>query len=242
MSKSNALRQSARDFWHGSHTVPRTRWTAASKWRPSLSTFLILNFGLYLFGTGEALFVQAGLGNGPWTVFSQGVSKRTGLPLGLSTLLISAVVLLLWVPLKQRPGLGTIANMIVIAGALQIGITVIPPAHELWLSVLMVLAGIVGIGAASGLYLTCGLGPGPRDGWMTAIHFKTGIPVARVRMAIEVLVLTIGWLLGGVVGFGTLAFAFLIGRSLAIWLGFVAKFAHTSQSLSDLDEIAELEG
>ena len=165
MSKSAQFRQSAKEFWRGSHTVPRTRWTASSKWRPSFSTFLILNFGLYLFGTGEALFVQAGLGNGPWTVFSQGVSRRTGLPLGASTLLISAIVLLLWVPLKQRPGLGTIANMIVIAGALQIGISVIPAEHKLWLSVLMVLAGIIGIGAASGLYLTCGLGPGPRDGF-----------------------------------------------------------------------------
>lgn len=229
-------------FLRGSHTVPRTNWTASAKWRPSVATFTILIFGLYLFGTGEALFVQAGLGNGPWTVFAQGVSKQTGLPLGVATLLISAVVLMLWWPLRQSPGLGTVANMIVIAGALQIGIAVIPPAHQLWVRILMVFAGIVGVGAASGLYLTCGLGPGPRDGWMTAIHFKTGIPVARVRMAIEILVLAIGWLLGGVVGFGTLAFAFLIGRSVAIWLGVVAKFTHPTSELGNLNEITELEG
>lgn len=238
MSQGTAIKA----FLRGSHTVPRTRWTASSKWRPSFFTFSVLNFGLYLFGTGEALFVQAGLGNGPWTVFAQGVNKQTGLPLGVATLLISAVVLLLWWPLKQRPGLGTIANMIVIAGALQIGIAVIPQAHLLWLRILMVAGGIIGIGAASGLYLTCGLGPGPRDGWMTAIHFRTGVSVARVRMAIEFLVLSIGWLLGGVVGIGTLAFAFLIGRSVAIWLGVVARFTHPTSELANLDEVAELEG
>ena len=183
-------------FWCGSRTIPKTKWSAPSKWRPSLRTFWILIFGLYLFGTGEALFVQAGIGNSSWTVFAQGVGKQAGLPLGVATFLTSAAVLILWWPLRERPGFGTIANMIVIAGALQIGITVIPAAHVLWLQVLMVLGGIVTIGAASGLYLTCGLGPGPRDGWMTAIHFRTGISVARVRLAIEILVLSIGWLLG----------------------------------------------
>lgn len=242
MSKWKSLVARARAFWRGSHTVPKTRWTAPSKWRPSVSTFLILIFGLYIFGTGEALFVQAGLGNSSWTVFAQGVGKQTGLPLGAATLLTSAVVLLLWWPLRQRPGFGTLANMIVIAGALQIGIWVIPIAHVRWIKVLMILAGIAIVGAGSGLYLTCGLGPGPRDGWMTAIHFRTGIPVARVRLAIEILVLGTGWLLGGVVGVGTLAFAFLIGRSVAIWLGIVAKFEHSSTNIAQLDEIAELEG
>ncbi len=242
MPKSRSLLIEARAFWRGSHTVPRTRWTAPSKWRPSISTFSILLLGLYLFGTGEALFVQAGLGNGPWTVFAQGVGKQTGLPLGVATLLVSALVLILWWPLRERPGLGTIANMIVIAGALQIGISVIPIVHVLWLRVLMVIGGIVSIGAASGLYLTCGLGPGPRDGWMTAIHFRTGIPVARVRLAIEVLVLGVGWLLGGVVGLGTIAFAFLIGRSVAIWLGVVSRFVHVTSNIATLDEITELEG
>jgi uncharacterized membrane protein YczE len=199
-------------------------------------------FGLYLFGTGEALFVQAGIGNASWTVFAQGISKRIGLPLGISSLLTSALVLVLWWPLRQRPGFGTIANMIVIAGALQIGITVIPAAHVFWIQVLMVLGGIVIIGAGSGLYLTCGLGPGPRDGWMTAIHFRTGISVARVRFGLEVTVLTVGWLLGGVVGIGTLVFAVLIGRSVAIWLGVVSKFVQPSTQIGDLHEIAEFEG
>jgi uncharacterized membrane protein YczE len=242
MSESSGVVAEIKTFLRGSHTVPKTKWTAPSRWRPSITTFCILIFGLYIFGTGEALFVQAGIGNGPWTVFAQGLGKQVGLSLGAATFLVSALVLVLWWPLKQRPGFGTIANMIVIAGALQIGITLIPAAHVLWLQVLMVLGGIVTIGAASGLYLTCGLGPGPRDGWMTAIHFRTGISVARVRMVLEVMVLTVGWLLGGMVGIGTLAFAFLIGRSVAIWLGFVSKFVHTSSAIGDLDEIVELEG
>lgn len=231
-----------RTFLRGSHTVPKTRWSAPSRWRPSLSTFFVLIFGLFIFGIGESLFVQAGLGNGPWTVFAQGVSKHTGLSLGLATFLISAVVLVLWVPLRERPGFGTIMNMIVIATALQLGITVIPKVHVLWLEIAMVIGGIAIIGAGSGLYLTSGLGPGPRDGWMTAVHFRTGIPVARVRMSIEILVLIVGWLLGGVVGIGTIAFAFLIGRSVAIWLGFVARFTHADNTLANLDDIAELEG
>jgi uncharacterized membrane protein YczE len=199
-------------------------------------------FGLYLFGTGEALFVQAGIGNGSWTVFAQGIGKRLGLSLGISTLLTSALVLVLWWPLRQKPGFGTIANMIVIAGALQIGIDVIPAAHILWIQILMVLGGIAIIGAGSGLYLTCGLGPGPRDGWMTAIHFRTGISVARVRLALEITVLTVGWLLGGVVGIGTIVFAVLIGRSVAIWLGIVSKFVQPSTGIGNLHDIAELEG
>ena len=242
MSASSSLLARFRSFWRGSHSVPLTRWTAPSKWRPSFQTFWILIFGLYLFGTGDALFVQAGIGNGPWTVFAQGVGRQLSLSLGAASLLVSAVVLLLWWPLKQRPGFGTIANMLVISGSLQIGITVIPVAHLLWLQILMVVSGIVMVGAASGLYLTCGLGPGPRDGWMTAIHFRTGISVARVRLAIEVLVLSIGWLLGGVVGIGTVAFAFLIGRSVAIWLGVVGKFVHSSTKLTDLSDVAEFEG
>lgn len=242
MSTAQEKSATLKVFLRGSHTVPKTNWTAPSRWRPSLSTFLILIFGLFLFGIGESLFVQAGLGNGPWTVFAQGVSRYTGLSLGLATFVISAGVLLLWVPLRERPGFGTVMNMIVIASSLQLGITVIPRVHLLWLEILMVVAGIAIIGAGSGLYLTSGLGPGPRDGWMTAVHFRTGIPVARVRMSIEILVLIIGWLLGGVVGFGTIAFAFSIGRSVAIWLGFVARFTHSDSVLSNLDDIAELEG
>lgn len=171
--------------------------------------------GLYAFGTGEALIVQGGLGVSPWTVLAQGLSTILPVSIGVATFLVSAVVLLLWIPLRERPGLGTIANAIVIAVALQVGVALVP-APDAWPAQLaLVLAGIAMIGAGSGLYLTTNLGPGPRDGWMTGIHRRTGWPVGRVRMGIELVVLTLGWLLGGTVGVGTVLFAVLIGPAVA---------------------------
>jgi uncharacterized membrane protein YczE len=170
--------------------------------------------GLWLFGTGEALLVAAELGNGPWTVLAQGVSSRTSLSIGLATFVISLVVLALWIPLRETPGLGTIANAVVISAALQVGVWLIPHPDPTWLKLLFVFVGVGLIGLGSGLYLTTNLGPGPRDGWMTGIHHKFDIPVSRVRLGIEVTVLLLGWLLGGTVGLGTVIFALLIGPSV----------------------------
>lgn len=170
--------------------------------------------GLWLFGTGEALLVVAELGNGPWTVLAEGISDRTPLTIGSATFVVSLVVLALWIPLRERPGLGTIANAVVIAAALQVGVWLLPTPEPLWLRVAFVIAGIAAIGFGSGLYLTTNLGPGPRDGWMTGIHQRFGWPVARVRLGIEVGVLALGWLLGGTVGFGTVLFALFIGPSV----------------------------
>jgi len=167
-----------------------------------------------LFGTGEALLVVAELGNGPWTVLAEGLTMWTPLTIGSATFVISCLVLLLWIPLRERPGLGTIANAIVIAAALQVGVWFLPHPDAMWLRVLFVLIGIAAIGLGSGLYLTTNLGPGPRDGWMTGIHTKFDIPVARVRLAIEITVLVLGFLLGGTVGLGTVIFALLIGPSV----------------------------
>ena len=209
----------------GSATVPRARWTATSRWRPGPSTLLVLVSGLSLFGLGQALQVQAGLGNGPWTVLAQGITVRTGLDLGLTSLAVGIGVLLLWVPLRERPGLGTVLNIFVIAATLSFGVRVIPPQGEPAVQFAMSIAGIVLVGLGSGLYLTCGVGPGPRDGWMTAMHHRSGWPIARVRLLIEVVVLGAGWLLGGAVGIGTILFALLIGRSVAYGLALVAAFA-----------------
>ena len=132
--------------------------------------------------------------------------------------IVSVAVLLLWIPLRQRPGLGTVANILVIAGALQLVVSFVPHPTHPTARLALVLAGIAFIGIGSGFYLTCNLGPGPRDGWMTGIHHRTGIPVARVRLAIEVTVLALGWLLGGTVGIGTVLFAVLIGPSVAYGL------------------------
>ncbi len=203
-------------------TIPKTSWTATSQWSLSLPRFLILIIGLSFFGFGEALLIQSTLGNAPWSVLSQGISKHTPLSLGWSTLLISTLVLLGWIPLKQRPGFGTIANIVVIAFTLQIGTDFFPIQHHtMWIRFLYVFVGIAFIGLASAFYITCGLGPGPRDGLMTGIHRVTGIRVGRVRLAIESIVFSIGWACGGRVGIGTLLFALLIGNSVAISLGLV---------------------
>ncbi|MGI9196083.1 MAG: YczE/YyaS/YitT family protein, partial [Candidatus Nanopelagicales bacterium] len=174
----------------------------------------------------EAMFVDSGLGNAPWTVFAQGVSIKTGIPLGLATFFISVTVLLLWIPLRERPGLGTVANAVVIATALQVMIWVLPSPEGLGWRWLQVAIGIALVGLGSGLYLTTNLGPGPRDGLMTAVHERTGIAVTPIRLSIEIVVLAIGWLLGGTVGLGTLAFAVFIGPAVGYGLRFVGWVAH----------------
>jgi uncharacterized membrane protein YczE len=201
-----------------SHTVPVTRWRSSSRWRTPPATFVVLIVGLWLFGTGEAMLVSSSLGNAPWTVLAQGLSTRLPISIGVATFLVSVVVLLLWIPLRERPGLGTISNAVVIALALQVMIEVIPTPDAGVLRLLLVVAGIAAIGIGSGLYLTTNLGPGPRDGWMTGIHVRTGWPVYVVRFGIEVTVVVVGWLLGGTVGVGTVLFALLVGPSVGYGL------------------------
>lgn len=220
-------------FLRPSRTVPTTRWSATSRWRARPLTLVVLIVGLWLFGTGEAFLVASGLGVGPWTVLAQGMSFRLDLPIGVTTFIVSAIVLLLWIPLKERPGIGTILNAVVIALALQVMIDVIPKATVVGVELGYVLLGIALIGLASGLYLTANLGPGPRDGWMTGLHLRFGWPVARVRLGIEVVVLLIGWLLGGVVGIGTVLFALLIGPSVGYGLRLVDHLAGTGSHTDD---------
>ncbi len=211
-------------------TIPRTSWTAHSPWSLSISRVLILTFGLTIFGFGEALLIQSTLGNAPWSVLSQGISRHSSLSLGWATFYLSIVVLLGWVPLKQRPGFGTLANIVVIAFSLQIGTDIFPIQHHtLWIRLAYVFGGIALIGCGSSFYITCGLGPGPRDGLMTGIHRVTGIRVGRVRLFIEIIVLSIGWVAGGRVGIGTLCFALFIGNSVAIWLGLVRHLENAIQ-------------
>lgn len=213
------------------HAVPLTRWRSDRRWTARPATLLVLVFGLWLFGTGEALVVVSDLGNGPWTVLAQGLALRTGLTIGWTTFLISAVVLLLWIPLKERPGLGTIANAVVIALALQVGVSVLPHSTTPLVQLVMVLGGIALIGIGSGLYLTTNLGPGPRDGWMTGLHMKFGWPIYGVRLGIEVFVVIIGWFLGGTVGIGTILFALLIGPFVGYGLKGVGALAGATRSV-----------
>mgnify|MGYP003343842869 CR=1 FL=1 len=206
------------------HSIPRTPWTAKSQWDLSLSRFLILFVGLALFGFGEAFLINSYLGNTPWAVFAQGLSKHIGINIGWSTFIISAFILIIWFLLKQRPGFGTVANMVVLAYFLQIGTDILPiEKGHFFFGLLEVIAGITVTGIGSALYITCGLGPGPRDGLMTTIHYRTGIRVLRVRLALELSVLVIGIIMGGRFGIGTVLYALSIGYSIAFFMGIVHR-------------------
>lgn len=210
-------------FFAPHKTIPITSWRAEHKWQLSPKRIAILFFGLSLFGLGDALLIQSHIGNAPWTVFAQGLSNRSGLSIGEATFFTSIFVLLIWIPLRERPGFGTLSNIVLIALFIEIGINVFPAQENYFLGIIFALVGIALVGAGSALYITCGLGPGPRDGAMTGLHRVTGVRVSRVRMAIEVTVLVAGWALGGTVGLGTLLFAGLIGNSIAISLGLLAR-------------------
>jgi uncharacterized membrane protein YczE len=178
-----------------------------------------LLFGLVLFGFGLALMVIADLGLSPWDVFHQGVSQRTGIPIGTVVIITGLLLLVLWIPLKERIGIGTIANAIVIGLTLDLFLLILPGQIDAlavrWLSMLL---GVLLVAIGSGFYIGAGLGPGPRDGLMTGITRRTGYPLGLVRGVLEIGVLIIGWLLGGTVGVGTLVFAFGIGPLVQFFL------------------------
>lgn len=207
-------------------TVPITPWRAKSRWDLSPLRVSILFFGLAIFGLGDSLFIQAGIGNAPWTVFAEGLTYKTGMSIGFATFFISVFVLLLWIPIKERPGFGTLSNIVLIATFIELGTHIFPEANSFAVGIIYNFIGISLVGIGSALYITCGLGPGPRDGAMTGLHYRTGVRVGRVRMAIEVTVLAIGFLMGGTVGVGTALFALFIGQSVAISLGILARLTH----------------
>lgn len=177
--------------------------------------------GLFLYGIAIAMMIKAALGIAPWDVLSQGIVLHTGLNYALVTNVIGALVLLLWIPIRQKPGIGTVANVLLIGPSIQVGLWVLPDATDLVPRILLLVGGLVVLAIATGLYIGARFGPGPRDGLMTGIHRRTGWPIWVVRTSIEVTVLAIGWLLGGNVGLGTLAFALLIGPMVNVtipWL------------------------
>ncbi len=230
-----------RALLRGSHTVPRTRFTAPAVWRPTPASLTALIVGLWLFGTGEALMLASQLGAAPWSVLAQGISMRTGLGIGWTTLGVSICVLALWIPLRQRPGLGTVMNIAVIALALGVTYPRVSTPQSLIGQLGLAFLGVGLIGLGSGFYLTSGHGPGPRDGWMTGLHRVTGWPVGRVRLLIEVTVLVLGWLLGGIVGVGTAIFALLVGQSVALGLAFAHWLSPRDGDVLDGDEFPEAE-
>jgi uncharacterized membrane protein YczE len=204
-------------------TVPVVPWTAKNRWDLSFKRVLILFFGLAIFGLGDGLIIQSGLGNAPWSVLAQGISLKSGLSIGTSTLIVGSLVLALWIPLRERPGFGTLSNIIIISLFIEIATNIFPKQESIVLGVIFTLAGIAMVGIGSSLYITCGLGPGPRDGAMTGLHQRTGVRVGRVRLGLEVVVSIVGALLGGTLGLGTLLFALLIGQSVAISFGLLAR-------------------
>ena len=177
-----------------------------------------LLIGLVAYGVAIALMVRGAVGVPPWDVLTQGLVLQTGLSFGLLTNIIGALVLLLWIPIRQKPGIGTIANVLLIGPSIELGLAFAPIPTELWQQVLLFLGGLALLSIASGLYIGARFGPGPRDGLMTGIHNRWGFKIWWVRSAIEITVLSIGWLLGGNVGLGTLAFALLIGPMVGLTL------------------------
>ena len=214
------------NFLKPAKKVPSTNWSSSDPMslKPKFSTITILIIGLWIFGTGDAIIVAAGLGVAPWTVLAQGIAEQINWTLGQTTFLVSVIVLLLWIPIKERPGLGTILNAILIALAIDVMLPHLPKPEVYVLQIIQVLIGTIFVGIGSGLYLTANLGPGPRDGWMTGIQRITDIPIARVRATIEMTVLLLGYYLGGTLGLGTIIFALLIGHVVAISLQLTGRF------------------
>jgi uncharacterized membrane protein YczE len=190
-----------------------------SRWRAGPGRLAALLAALWVFGIGEALLVAAKLGNSPWTVLAQGAGKQLGIPVGTMTVIISFLVLLAWIPLHQRPGLGTLANATVIGIAIDVMLPLLPGLHSLPVRLVAVAVGIALVGLGSGVYLSCRLGPGTRDGLMTGVHRQTGVSLRAVRTGIELSAVTVGFVLGGRVGIGTVAFALLIGPLVQFSVG-----------------------
>ena len=193
--------------------------------------------GLFLYGIGLALMVRAGIGVAPWDVLSQGVSLRTGLPFGLVTNILGALVLLLWIPIRVRIGVGTVANVLLLGSSAQLGLSVIPQQTVPVLQGLVFAGGLALVAVATGLYIGARLGPGPRDGLMTGIHHRTGWRIWIVRTGIEVVVLIAGVLLGGQFGIGTIAFALLIGPMVNVTMPLFHVPATTTRAAPQSEEV-----
>ena len=208
-------------------SVPTTNWSSEKplNFSPKPLTLIILCFGLFLFGLGESLIITASVGMSPWTVLAEGLSVTTGLSIGALTFLISLGVLLLWIPLKQQAGIGTILNVIIIAAVIEWSLPYLPHPETYAMQILQAILGTLVIGIASGIYLIANLGPGPRDGLMTGCQRATNLPIAWVRVFLEITVISVGWMLGGTIGLATLIFAFGVGPAVSIGLYCIASIS-----------------
>ena len=200
--------------------IPSVFWSSDKPFnlKPKISTSFFLVFGLILFGLGEGLLIISASGASPWSVFAQGLSLNLGFSVGIMTIFISFIVLLLWLPLKQKPGIGTILNALIIGIMIDVCIRYVPTPENYINQILLGAFAVLTVGIGGGIYLVANLGAGPRDGLMIGLQKKTNLPIALVRGALEITVMSIGWYLGGTVGVGTLFFAFGIGPCVALGL------------------------
>ena len=206
--------------------IPNLTWSSSNplNFKPNIKTLIFLVLGLSLFAIGETLLITANQGVSPWTVLAQGISFQTNLSIGFTTFIVSLIVLILWYPLKQKPGLGTILNIVLISIIIDLTIPILPYPKSFLFQIIQSIIAVFIVGLGSGFYLTANLGPGPRDGLMTGLQSLTNQPIALIRTIIEVSAVGLGFYLGGIVGIGTLLFAFGIGPTVSIGIFVVIKF------------------
>ena len=205
--------------------IPKVSWSSDKPFnlRPKISSFFFLCLGLALFGLGEGLLIVSLSGASPWSVLAQGISIKSGFSVGLITFIISISVLIFWIPLNQKPGIGTILNAFIVALMIDICIKFFPSPENYFSQILLGTFAVLIVGFGGAIYLIANLGAGPRDGLMVGLQIKTNLPIAAVRATLEITVVCIGWYLGGTVGIGTLIFAFGIGPCVALGLFLVNK-------------------
>ena len=206
--------------------IPKVSWSSSHEYnlKPKKLTIFYLIIGLVLFGLGETLLVTANIGVSPWFVLHQGLSFKTGYSIGITTFIVSIIVILLWLPLKQKPGIATILNAILISIVVDLSLPFLPEPKYFLLQLFQVMFGILIIGIGSGFYLVANLGPGPRDGLMTGINKQTNLSFSLIRIIIELSAVGLGFYLGGIVGIGTILYAIGIGFSVSLGLFLVGKF------------------
>jgi uncharacterized protein len=205
--------------------IPKVNWSSEKTYnfKPRFSTLFFCCLGLAIFGLGEGLLIVSFTGASPYSVLAQGISLHTNLSVGMSTFLISVSVLILWIPLNQKPGIATILNALIIALMIDLCIKYVPTPSNYYYQLILAIVSVITVGIGGGIYLVANLGAGPRDGLMIGLQKKTNLPIALVRASLEITVVSIGWYLGGTVGIGTLLFAFGIGPCVALGLFLVNK-------------------
>ena len=205
--------------------IPELNWSSKFEYnlKPKKITIFYLIFGLILFGIGEALLITANIGVSPWFVLHQGLALKTDYTIGVTTFIVSVAVLILWFPLKQKPGIGTLLNAIFISIVIDLSLLVLPYPKEIFFQLIQVIIGILIIGIGSGYYLAANLGPGPRDGLMVGINKQTNQSITLIRTLLEITAVIVGFYLGGIVGVGTILYALLIGFSVSLGLFIIGK-------------------